>query len=315
MSHLYLMIRRSMDGPMRSLSVFAIVLSTIIATAIRAQDAMAINIEFECPHNLPGARLSGTTAEEIVRSLEDCTHYMWLSGEFVVGDYERVRSSLRQRGEPIYGVRLLASPGGNLNEAMKIGELVRRLRLTTYLAVKAPEGPWMPELTLKSDEQAVCASACVYVWLSGIDRAGTWQLIIHRPYFDAAYFSSLSSEQADEKYAELEAQAYDFLRTMGAPEQLIVMMRKVASSRGLVLDQDYVATELSDPSPGFDEWLTSKCGADVDSPRLHEITINRMKLAGQEHLPPDQAADLARWLCRAKVQKQAVLDAWKSEFQ
>lgn len=296
------------------ITVLALALSALIMTTMRGQDAMAINIEFECPRNLPGARMAGTTTEDIVKSLVSCTRSMWLSGEFVAGDYERVRNALRDRGEPIYGVKLFASPGGNLNEAMKIGELVRRLRVSTSIAIRLPNGVDLPPMILKSDEQAICASACVYVWLSGVVRLGAWQLVIHRPYFDAAYFGSLSSEEAETKYVELESRAYDFLRKMGAPEQLIVMMRKVSSSDGQILDQDYVAGELSNTSPSFDEWLTSRCGADVDSSRLLEIMTNAKRLGGQEHLPADQAEEYKRFLCRGKERKQAVLDAWKNEF-
>jgi hypothetical protein len=299
---------------MRSLCLLAVALSAFITTAIRSQDAMAVNIEFECPHDLPGARMTGTTVEDIVKTLDYCTHYLWLSGEFAAGDYERVHGALRARGEPVYGVRLFASPGGNLDEAMKIGELVRRLRLGTLVATIVPDGFLLDSIVLKSDGQAVCASACVYVWLSGIVHLGSWKLVIHRPYFDAAYFSSLSSEEADAKYAELESRAYNFLRKMGAPEQLIVMMKKVSSSDGQVLDEEYVLAELNVTSPGFDEWLTSRCGADIGSRRLLEIMRNAKELGGQEHLPADQASELARGLCRGKERKQAVLDAWKNEF-
>jgi hypothetical protein len=299
---------------MRSIALNVAIVSAIMTAVIGSQDARAVNIEFECPRGLPGTRLVGETTKEIVTSLASCTRYMWLSGEFVSGDYERIRDALRKRGEPIYGVRLLASPGGNLNEAMKIGELVRRLRVSTLIAVRTPNGPLMSEITLRTDRDAVCASACVFVWLSGVTRLGTWQLVIHRPYFDPAYFGSLSSEEAEARYAELEAKAYDYLRKMGAPEELIAMMRRVSSSDGQVLTEEYVAGALPDTSPGFDEWLTARCGSDIDSLRLLEITTNARELGGQEHLPADQAAELAQWLCRGKEKKQAILDAWKGEF-
>jgi hypothetical protein len=236
---------------------------------------------------------------------------MWLSGEFIDGDYDRVWDALRALKQPVYGVKLFASPGGDLVEAMKIGELVRRLRLDTFIAY-ARSALW--PLYLGSDRQAVCASACVFVWFSGIRRWGNSFLVIHRPYYDAAYFSSLSSEEAEAKYAELESTAYAFLRKMDTPERIIRMMRKVSSTDGQVVDQIYVSDELQGTSPAFDEWLTAKCGGKIGSERMLEIFENQKALGGKQYLPEDQARDLKIFECLLPQLEQAVEDAWEKEF-
>ena len=65
--------------------------------------------------------------------------YLVLEGQIEPGDYISLRNFLRNQSnfEKITGGVFLASPGGHLNEALKIGYLIRELRLTT----NAPASP------------------------------------------------------------------------------------------------------------------------------------------------------------------------------
>jgi hypothetical protein len=62
-----------------------------------------------------------------------------LEGKIVSGDYNKLRDFLGKKSnfEKISGGVFLASPGGSIVEALKIGRLIRALRLST----DAPPGP------------------------------------------------------------------------------------------------------------------------------------------------------------------------------
>ena len=62
-----------------------------------------------------------------------------LEGIIVPGDYDKLRNFLGTKSnfDKISGGVFLASPGGNVAEAMRIGQLIRMLQLST----DAPSGP------------------------------------------------------------------------------------------------------------------------------------------------------------------------------
>ena len=65
---------------------------------------------------------------------------------------------------------MLNSPGGNGYAAMRIGEFVREKKLNTYVA-----------------SNANCASACVYVLISGVVRMAYGRVAVHRTTFTDEY--------------------------------------------------------------------------------------------------------------------------------
>lgn len=82
-----------------------------------------------------------------------------LSGQIRPGDADRLELFLREQADlpclsdghcPFSGVLALNSPGGSLDEALRLAEVVRRYQLITYIA-----------------DGAVCASACAFVFLAG----------------------------------------------------------------------------------------------------------------------------------------------------
>ena len=115
-----------------------------------------------------------------------------LEGKIVSGDYDKLRNFLGTKSnfDKISGGVFLASPGGNMAEAMKIGRLIRTLRLST----DGPSGPpsgitkFGGSLIHANDlvnpkANYLCTSACFFVYVSGIYRNLNWagRLGVHRP--------------------------------------------------------------------------------------------------------------------------------------
>jgi hypothetical protein len=97
-----------------------------------------------------------------------------LEGKIEPGDFEKVRSFLLSE----YSLEIfLASPGGDLAEAMKIGRLVRSLKLETVVPGKyssewVKKNPGFRKAHNLKDFSSdyTCTSACFFVFVAGIMR-------------------------------------------------------------------------------------------------------------------------------------------------
>src|ERR1017187_5955566 len=145
---------------------------------------------------------------EPAKALEELKVYrgvLVLEGKIVPGDYDKLRNFLGTKSnfDKISGGVFLASPGGNVAEAMRIGQLIRALRLST----DAPSGP--PTGSPKFGESVIrpnnlvdqanyqCTSACFFIYVSGIYRNLSWagRLGIHRPTQTESYLKTVNSDQ------------------------------------------------------------------------------------------------------------------------
>jgi hypothetical protein len=124
-----------------------------------------------------------------------------LEGTIASGDYDKLLSFVdANEARSIY----LASPGGSVTEAIKIGRLVRALRLETLIPVQVRS-----DLREKLAERHkltnpkgnyVCASACFFVFVAGVKRDHDLLrdpiLGIHRPYLTDSDSSPTTSSPA-----------------------------------------------------------------------------------------------------------------------
>jgi hypothetical protein len=135
--------------------------ATIAAAAfIGAMAAPAFGAEFLTRAGKP---LSGTTASEV-----------FVRGEIVPGDARALAAFLRSARR--VGSMTIDSPGGDVIEAIRMGEIVRASAISTKVA---PGGQ--------------CSSACLFVWMAGatriatssVDNAHLGRVGLHRPFLRA----------------------------------------------------------------------------------------------------------------------------------
>lgn len=298
------------------MTLVAVIAGVSALFILRPAHAAEIEMIADCP---PGVQPWEDPTWGDLTQMPRCKLRLWFSGEIVRGDHDRLRDFLGgAAGRKVMRIRLWKSPGGNVDEAIKIGRLIRRLKLTTEIAVSVAPGHILNDFAPgdgdMDDDNATCASACVLVWMAGIVRAGNWRLVVHRPYYDPAYFAGLSADEADQRYRELEKQAYDYLREMDAPESLIKTMREVPSTDGRILDRVYVREEVSMVIPSYDEWQTAKCGR-LSAERWLELLSKPQgaKLTAEEQKFLDQQNAISD--CRLKALIQAHKEAWTAEFE
>jgi len=90
-------------------------------------------------------------AATIYRNSEANDHFIHVDGKIVPGDLARFKAALATTMGKTFVV--LSSNGGDMIEAMMIGEIVRERQMVTVVLA-----------------EKVCASACALMWLSGAER-------------------------------------------------------------------------------------------------------------------------------------------------
>jgi len=103
--------------------------------------------------------------------------YISIVGEIVPGDFEefqRAAITLSHMGAPL--VARLDSPGGNIEEALKIADLIRDMWGTTWILGRSA--------SVEDPDRSIvtCDSACAFIFFAGIERRYTMSNL---RYYDA----------------------------------------------------------------------------------------------------------------------------------
>jgi hypothetical protein len=170
-----------------------------------------------------------------------------LSGEIVKGDYEKVKSLISSTTSTFW----LASPGGDVDEALKIGRLFREYLISTEAPYRDPHG----FLTNCRGQNCTCASACAFIWFGGVDRMGTVGL--HRPYIDEPVFRGLPPADASMTYRRMLDNVVVYLNEMEVPRSIIETM--ATTNSGDIRWVNYFDEGLDRP-PSIAEWVDASCG-------------------------------------------------------
>jgi hypothetical protein len=189
-----------------------------------------------------------STPEEI-----QSNSYLQLSGEIKKGDAEKLAKVLMQ-AHP-FGTHLyLDSPGGDVNEALRIALLAKALHLDMVVAAGG-----------------TCASACFFIFLAGESHlaAGTIDrrmpkreagyIGLHRPYLKSDPFKKSGSADAETRQHEVMKKTGTYLRDEDVPQRLIDLMMSRPSNDIYWMTQDDI-DQLGSFSPGYEELLISRCG-------------------------------------------------------
>jgi hypothetical protein len=230
-----------------------------------------------------------------------------IKGTIDTGDSAKF-AQLLQNNHPFLGTVLLWSSGGLVEEAMKIGRLVRKDILTTNAPFEAtlphPVGSGSltdPRLaladvaTMCDDSSCHCASACFLIWAAGIEREGN-ALGLHRPSIRSTSFADLPPERASGLYRLLLAEVERYLTEMEIPRRYIEIMTDTSSTdiRWLDLEEAWSLEE----APSVAEWIAAGCGAISKSERRAMLEIgaklkNKINVSQQEKMLREQ------WLQRS----------------
>jgi hypothetical protein len=215
----------------------------------------------------------------------------FLRGQISKGDYEKVATFLKAH-LPFVSNFSLASPGGDVDEALKIGRLFRKYLIATVAPVNEhfeatglvhDDVPFLSSGSrdLCRGQDCICASACALIWMGGISRSGTVGL--HRPRIDDPIFRGLPPAEASTAYRQVLGRVAAYLDEMEVPKSIVASM--VATSSGDILWVDNFIDGLEEP-PSIAEWEDASCGSDVDwsnadkdTPAGREVAVKGFKHA------------------------------------
>ena len=189
-----------------------------------------------------------------------------IRGNIEEGDYLKFVYILRQN-HPFVGAVALVSSGGLVEEALKIGTIVRQYLLETWApATSQVDGyglllhpyPPLSQGTICEGPACHCASACFLIYAAGASRHGG-ALGVHRPTIQSTSFANLQPERASTLYRGLLADIASYLSHMEVPQKYIELMSDTASTdiKWLSVEE---AQAMSEPR-SISEWLAASCGA------------------------------------------------------
>jgi hypothetical protein len=237
----------------------------------------------QLPTPPPGFRLQGTEDNPLVpktqADINNAPPGSWIkdpkTGALFIrpGDYKIFESFLRKSWPTLTMIKLISN-GGSAYEAIKIGRLIRRYLITTYV----------PRVGCGSTG-CVCASACALIWFGGIERLGVVGL--HRPRIDNPDFASQSPEEATRLYRSVLYDITSYLEEMEVPRPIIEAT--VATSSSEIRWVDAIADHLSRP-PSYAEWEDASCAERYDPEKGPLIDVCRGPLRAdraKQLSPPD----------------------------
>lgn len=196
-----------------------------------------------------------------------------IEGTIERGDYELFLKIVRENQARVSGVYLF-TPGGDFQEAMRIGKALRDLALFSQVPMRDINGRARCDAvgsgpTPNSPQNCVCASACFFIHIGATHRGGTY-ISVHRPYLVKQVFSSLSQEDAKRSFERLQYTARTYMSDMGVPNHLQEEVLGTPSDQAVILDERTIKTYFWGSLPYFDEWVKSRC-PDLSPPEARRI--------------------------------------------
>lgn len=205
------------------------------------------------------------------------------SGEIASGDAERMAQVLRDplpAGKSHISSLEINSLGGDVVEALKIGELVRQNMLGVSIARSSHVGSGAQVPPRESGAERVCASACVLVLMSAPARSlRNARVGLHRPRLSAEFYRQQSPSSIARAHGELDRKVRETVAAGGMPTDLIDRMMRHASNELLWLASGDLSA-LDSEAPWYQEMQIALCGADVRSERISAVAFQ----SGQHEL-------------------------------
>ena len=191
-----------------------------------------------------------------------------LEGKIESGDYITVRNFLSEPSnfKKMTGEIFLASQGGNVTEALKIGYLIRHLRLSTDAPSRPPPtvrssgGEIIRPLDLTNPRNYTCASACFLLYVAGVYREFIWagRLGIHHPQID---YKPIGTTESDLSIAtvDMRDKIKRYFEEMNVPSKYLDIMYSTPPNDVHWITQREFDSDLKGYIPQVQALLDAKC--------------------------------------------------------
>jgi len=161
-------------------------------------------------------------------------HTLAVSGQIGAAAADWFRGQIEAADLSPGDVILLSSPGGDLNQAIVIGSMIRARGLATAVGVVDASGKVRP---------ASCASACVLVFAGGNARYGIEgsTLGVHRFYNAAPLHDPVADTQ------RITGMVLGYMTRMGVSSSVVEAMSQTGNVRWLGRDEALAMNLITDP--------------------------------------------------------------------
>lgn len=172
-----------------------------------------------------------------------------LKGEIRKGDYEIIKRFARLDQQKFHSSTVvLASPGGDLVEAIRIGNFFRKTYMTVFV----------------NPAIGRCASACFLIYVAAVERSAMVPgLGIHRPYFPLQQTENIPLDKLEQRHRALSASVKRYLEEQQVPQYLIERMFSMASTEISWLGWEDL-NNLGTRAVWWDQVLVDRCKLNKD---------------------------------------------------
>jgi hypothetical protein len=254
-------------------------------------------------------------AADVNKAPGDTKSLVVIEGTIEDGDCDKLLILVRKSSPRVV---YLASPGGSVREAMRMGRLVRALKLATIAPVKRTgelRAQQAADFGVKNpNEDLMCASACFFVFVAGVLRNqdytfGSPLLGIHRPYLSNNDLKGLSVDRTIETATRTRAIVESYLREMGVRPIYADQMFSIPREQVYWIPATQFRSDFVGLLPELKEWI---------SVHAQEV-LDRVKQTDTSKFSPD-AEEFSKSLIEtlsdpdrreAFVLRDLQLDAWK----
>lgn len=233
-----------------------------------------------------------------------------ISGAIEKGDFQKVETMSRKivnSGNEV--VFHLNSSGGDLAEAIRIGQFVKKLSARTELNGITTHDP--------SEANTKCYSACFIIFVSGsirgyrsenllFDQSGnnivkrTPIIGIHRPYFDQGEYSKLTADQARIDYQNLSDAVRTYLESVSVSTEIVDEMFAHSSTEIRYISKEEYDKKIGGKQPFFEEWLIAQCGqlTEGEMDDLATVLAEQARYGDSSLIPKGMSAGYIEYLDR-----------------
>jgi hypothetical protein len=189
-----------------------------------------------------------------------------LEGKIERGDFDKFLDFVfkSQNAVEIY----LASPGGDMGEAIKIGIAIRQLNLSTIVPGKVLTNQSLNLAATRHNLKGgkanyLCASACFFIFVAGIHRnaddVGPAILGMHKPFLADDELNELRNDQTIAAEKQLRISFENYLRVMDVPAKYAAEMYATPKSVIKWIANDEFESDLAGFIPELRTMVNSKC--------------------------------------------------------
>lgn len=237
-----------------------------------------------------------------------------IEGEIRKGDFEEFSQFVKKADGKVTEV-YLRTPGGSAVEAMKIGRLIRKLKMHTNVPRGSPAKPSCVIQRPLIEENCTCASSCFLIHAAGVGRSGS-VIGVHRVFVAHA---ALRQATADEAYAasmNIKKELTSYFAEMGVPSAYTERILSIPSNKIEFLSSDEVEKNFTGLIPEYQEWISAKCGDYAKVGAEMQATIRKSKSPDRDPkvtIAVAKAKDV--FDCESDLKKAAVKEAYDKHFK